>query len=196
MFAIGADVQAAPLAVGGTQFPAVGEPDPTGGVVVGAPLVSPFAVPGFFIGTLTSTAIAGDPSNPLGGLTFVYDLTNAPGSPNAIARMTVEDFTGFLTDASYETVPAPVGLPPTLIDRLTADTVGFGFLGFGPGPLFPGMTSARLVVQTNAPAAILSEANIIDSGSITVPALGPVPEPASLGLLAAAGVLAIRRRSR
>src|SRR5689334_16430230 len=97
---------AAPLAPGAT-IAASGEPDPTGGVVqagtgVAVPFVSPPG-PGQFSGTLTTTVISGDPSNALGGLTFTYRLTNDVVSLAALERMTNLNFTGFLTDVSYQT---------------------------------------------------------------------------------------------
>ncbi len=190
----GATASAAVLSPGGTLFPAPGEPDPTGGVVVATQTI-PFAIPGFFDGSLTSTVIRGDTTNPFGAnaLTFTYQLTNASSSPNAMARLTVDDFTGFQTDASFETPSA--GVAPTLIDRNTPDVIGFSFQQIGPGPLFPGTNSATLVVQTNAQGFRPTLANIIDSAAITVPSFSPIPEPATLGL-AAFGALALVRRRR
>jgi hypothetical protein len=75
------------------------EPDPVGGVVVGGPLLSPFAGVGFS-GTLVSTVVSGDLSNALGGLTFTYQILSAPGSTNSIGRLTIKDYMGWLTDAS------------------------------------------------------------------------------------------------
>jgi MYXO-CTERM domain-containing protein len=189
---VGAQSYAAILPSGGTLFPAPGEPDPTGGVEV-ANLTTPFAVPGFFSGSLTTRVISGDPSNTLGGLTFTYLLTNGTAGPNAMARLTVKDFTGFATDASYQ-VPTS-GVAPAYIDRLTADVIGFSFSGIGAGPIFPGQSSSLLVVQTDAQGWVASTASIIDSGAITVASLGPIPEPATLGL-AAFGALALVRRRR
>src|SRR5436190_7101555 len=112
-------VYAAPLVPGATIV-APGEPDPTGGVVqagtgVAAPFASP-AGPGSFSGTLTTTVIAGDPSNALGGLTFTYRITNDAVSLSAIDRMTNLNFTGFLTDLSFYTPAA--GAAPTPVDRV------------------------------------------------------------------------------
>src|SRR4051794_11115908 len=100
VIAICSNVQAAPLAPGAT-IPAPSEPDPTGGVVKpGTGGAVGFAAGGAapYSGTLTSTVIAGDPSNPLGGLTFTYRLSNDGTSLSALERMTNIDFTGFLTD--------------------------------------------------------------------------------------------------
>ena len=118
-------VHAAPLAPGMT-IPAPAEPDPTGGAPVAGGLPVPFASANY-TGTLTSTVIAGDPSNPLGGLTFTYLLSNDASSLNSLERMTISSFAGFATDVSYQ-VPA-AGVPPTFIDRnpIPADVVGFSF---------------------------------------------------------------------
>jgi hypothetical protein len=173
------------------------EPDPVGGVVVAGPLVTPM-VGGAFTATLTSTVIQGDVSNPLGGLTFVYQVFNSPNSFDAIGRVTVTGYSGWLTDMSYQT-PGPVGLPPTLMDRsFTGDAVGFSFIGppLGLGVLLPGATSAMLVVQTNAPAFAPSMANVIDGALARGPSLAPVPEPASMMFLAAGLLVGVRVRCR
>jgi hypothetical protein len=187
---------AAPLTAGNTLFPAPGEPDPTDGGNVVASLTTPFHVPGFFIGSLTATVVENDPANPYpGGLTFTYIVNNDPTSPNAIARMTTTQWASFLTDASYQ-IPA-TGRTPALIDRLTSDVVGYSFSGIGSGQILPGMTSALLVVQTDAAGWQQTTASIIDSGAITINTLGPnIPEPATLGFLSlAAGAILMRRRS-
>jgi uncharacterized protein (TIGR03382 family) len=82
--------------------------------------------------------------------------------------------------------------------------IGFTFLGapLGAGTLMPGMTSAVLVVQTDAPYYVLSTAAIIDGSVTTAPIFAPslvVPEPATISLAALGlGALALvaRRRAR
>lgn len=186
--------EAALLAPGTTQFPAVAEPDPVGGTVIQT-LTSPFSS-STFSGSLTSRVISGDATNVLGGLTFVYEISSSPNSLTDINRLTLTDFSGFLTDVSYQ-VPTS-GLPPTLADRgiLAGMEVGFSFHATpGPGSLTPGLTSALLVVQTNAPVWVRSPANVINGSVATPDALGPaIPEPGSLALLGAAGLLVLRRR--
>ena len=187
-----ASVDATPLPVGGSLFPVSGEVDPTGGAVeVPTGVTVPFAVLGFS-GTLTSTVISVDPSNALGGLTFTYLLTNDAVSNNVISRITIDSFTGFLTDVSYQT-PAPVGsIPPSLVDRLTGDVVGFSFLPtvVGQGMLFPGTSSALMVVQTDAPTFTKSLAFVIDGDAVNVASYAPLPEPGSF-CLAALGVICL-----
>lgn len=177
---------AAPLVPTAT-IAAPGELDPTGGVVqAGTGVAVPFASPpgpGAYSGTLTTTVIAGDPSNALGGLTFTYRITNDATSLSDIKRMTNLNFTGFLTDVSFQTTSA--GVIPTTVDRdASGSTVGWDFAQLGAGVINPGGASRLVVIQTNAPAFVPINANIIDGSIATAPSFGPaVPEPASLALL-------------
>jgi hypothetical protein len=207
LFVAFASHASAALMAPGASILASPEPDPTGGVIVGSTGPLPFATASYS-GTLDSTVILGDPSNPFGpgSLTFTYRLTNDAVSFGEIDRLTINDFGGFLVDASYQ-VPA-VGLPPTLMSRSGAsDVVGFTFIGapLGAGVLTPGTVSALLVVQTDSTKFGGTLASIIDGLVTTVASfapggLGVVPEPCCV-VLAAIGFiglapLAWRRRSR
>ena len=190
---------AALLAPGGFFLPVPGEPDPVGGAVVASTTV-PFSVPGAFSGSVTAQVYAGDFSNPLGGLTFTYKVTNdGVAGPNSIGRVTVDDYTAWVTDVSYQ-VPVPVGsVAPATADRVVSgDVLGFNFLPLAPpaGFLAPGLSSALLVIQTNAPAFTSGTTFLIDGGTTSVPTFGPIPEPGALALLTAAPLLALRRRGR
>jgi hypothetical protein len=195
LIALCSNVQAAPLAPGGT-IPAPAEVDPTGGVIqAGTGATVPFSAggPAGYSGTLTSTVIAGDPSNLLGGLTFTYRLTNDATSLSALERMTNIDFTGFQTDVSYQAPAA--GVIPTTADRDPAGgAVGWDFAPLGLGRINPGQASALLVIQTNATAFAVTNANIIDGQATSVSSFGPVPEPGSLAVLSLGALAAIRRR--
>ncbi len=181
------------------------EPDPAGAfLVIGTTGPLPFATASYS-GTLTSSVLLGDISNPFGpgALTFTYLLTNDAVSAGEIDRLTVNDYAGFLVDASFQ-VPA-AGLPPTLQSRSgSGDVVGFTFVGapLGPGVLIPGTGSALLVVQTNAMFFAPTLASVINGQVTTVGSLAPslVPEPCSLVLagfgIAAAALLQLRGRSR
>ena len=191
--------RAALIAPGQTMAVPV-EPDPTGGVVVAGGVPVPFISPpgpGQFSGTLTTTVISGDPSNPFGGLTFVYQLANNTSSQAGIGRMTNINFTGFNTDVSAQ--PA-TGQIPDGVDRSIGSGAVIGWTWSTPpgAGLAPGQTSARLVVQTNAPAFQPVPANIIDGSTVQAASFGPlVPEPATAGVLTIGlGAMLIRRRSR
>jgi hypothetical protein len=166
--------------------------EPFGGAPVGAPVISPFATPagpGSFSGTLFSQAFSGDPFNPYGGLTFVYQIHNDATSTTPIERLSDVDFTSFLTDVSYD---GP-GTAPTSTSRLAPSVIGWNFaLG-----LPAGATSAFLVVQTDAPTWRPSTSSVIDGQGVTTVSLGPdgfVPEPASFLLLGGLGLTLRRRR--
>jgi len=191
---------AVPLVPGANAL-AVGEPDPTGGAVV-ATLTAPFAS-ATFNGTLVSKVIAGDPSNPLGGLTFTYFLTNNLVSANNIERLTVDGYTGWGTDVSYQTPVPPGNVPPTFNDRdATGNVMGFTFQNpvvipgvgvIGNGVLAPGDTAALMVIQTNAPSFQPTIANVIDGAVTAMSSYAPaavIPEPSTL-VLAALGALGL-----
>jgi hypothetical protein len=148
---------------------------------------------------LTSTVLSGDPTNPLGGLTFTYLITNDATSSDSIDRLTINSYTGVGVDAGFD---PPPGVAPTLINRsVTGDTVGFSFFGppFGPGELLPGSGSTLLVVRTDSPLFAPTFASVINGTVTSVASFAPtaVPEPSSLTLLAlgiVAGALRLRRR--
>jgi hypothetical protein len=192
-----AAAHAALLVPGGTHLPASAEAAPGGAVIASA--VVPFISPGNFSGSVLTEVLAGDPTNALGCLTFVYTVTNnGIAGPNAIGRVTIESFAGFLTDASY-TAPG-VGIAPALANRSAAigDVVGFNFFdsAFDPfaGVLAPGFTSRQLVVQTNAPAFTTGTMFLIDGGITTAGVFTPIPAPGALALLTIAPLMGRRRR--
>src|SRR5262245_55114308 len=106
VFVVSLHAYGAPILVGGAMV-TPGEPDPTGGVLYAGPgaaingIPQAFAAAGFS-GTLTTTVIKDDPSNPFAGigdpdpthhgLTFVYQLHNDATSVTSLGRMTNIDF--------------------------------------------------------------------------------------------------------
>lgn len=193
--------QALPLLPGSVLIPAAAEAEPAGGTIL-ASTSTGFVVAGAFSGTLFTDVIAGDASNPLGGLTFVYRVDNDGGAgPNSIGRLSIASMLGFAIDAAYNPT---AGVAPASIDRNpSGDVIGFNFVPTPIDPatgfLGPGKSSARLVIQTDAPAYAPAVASLIDGGVITVPTLGPaVPEPSTIALvlggIASLGAFRLRRR--
>ncbi|HVU89617.1 MAG TPA: PEP-CTERM sorting domain-containing protein [Pirellulales bacterium] len=181
--------QATILTVPNTVF-AVGSPSPTGGTIV-ASQSQPFATLDYS-GTLISTVVAGDPSNALGGLDFLYQIVSDVTSPENIERITINRYTGYTVNGSFQT-PNPGTIAPNTLDRLVNDVIGASFnnlLG-GPGSLPAGSTSSVIVLQTNAPSFQSTFASLINGLTTQVnsyaPAGQPIPEPATM-VLAAIGV--------
>lgn len=187
---------AAVVAPGQTAV-AINENNPVGGTVV-ASNTQPFATSNY-TGLLTSTVISGDTSNIYGGMTFVYTLTNNPGSANAIQRLTINGFNSYVTDVSYKFGTGTTA--PSFNDRdPTGGVVGFSFLGvpIGVGTLNAGTSTEQLVVQTNATTYVNVIANVSNGAVSQVNAIGPngaiTPEPTTLAALAGLGLVFRRRR--
>ena len=164
LFAIGA-----PLPPGSTLSPVPSGPAPGGSAIAGGVPVS-FVAPSF-TGTLTSTVLAGDPTNPFpGGLTFTYQLSDAAGSSGEIERFAVDTFAGVMADVDF--VSGTGDVPPAYFDRSTGAgiTVNCAFVNppFGLGSLQPGQTSDLLVVHTNSQVFAASTALVSDGSGITV----------------------------
>lgn len=174
---------------------------------VGATLItsinSPFAGVNFlgntnFTGNLVSSVYAGDTSNPFGGLTFTYLLSNAGTSTDALGRLTLSSFTGRLTDVGYKNAGI---IPLNAVRDAGGDQIAFNLLT----PLFqhsltPGTSTVLLTIQTDALIYNIGNASIIDSATANAPALVPtsiVPEPGILSL-AGMGLAAtlLRRKSK
>jgi hypothetical protein len=204
LFALISVTAHAALLVPGTGLLTPVEPDPVGGTILFPGVPVPFTGTGPFgyTGTLTSTVITGDVTNPLGGLTFTYLLHNNATSATALERINMPDFSGFSTDVSYQLIPGNVA--PSQTDRSFGPgaIVGWDYTGApsGLGTILPGQTSMLMVVQTNAPQFDLTQsASIIDGSIASVATIGPSPtlispEPALSLTFAAVGAVAMMRR--
>lgn len=178
------------------------ENEPLGATLVTS-LISPFAGINFlgltnFTGTLASSVYSGDTSNPFGGLTFTYLLSNSSTSADALARLTLSSFASQMTDVGYKNTGI---IPLNVVRDAGGDQIAFNLLT----PLFqhsltPGASTVLLTIQTGATGYNTGNASVIDSATANVPALVPtsiVPEPGVLSL-AGLGLAAtlLRRKSK
>jgi hypothetical protein len=166
---------AAPLPPGTTLSPVPSGPVPGGNAIAGGVPVSFTATS--FTGSLTSTVLQNDPTNPLGGLTFIYLLRDSPASSGAIEGLHVSSFAGVMADVDY--VPGTGIVPPTFIGRSSGagSTIDYSFVGppVGAGQRQPGQGS-ELVVYTNshvfaATLALENDGSAVQVNSYATPAL-------------------------
>lgn len=149
-----------------------------------------------------------DPANNYcaGCLDWVVKVTNTQASNDAIERVTVSNFAGYLTDIGVDSNGAPNltnngTVTPNNVERNGSGSVlSWDFNASSPdNSIQPGQTSVLLEIETNAttykPGTISVQDGVAGSG----PAFGPLPEvplvPA-LGLMGGVviGAVAWRRR--
>lgn len=150
-------------------------------------------------------------ANPLGGLTFAYQVKNLSPMPPAtpqhtIARVTTIDFGGWKTDVHFDKgvfAPFVAGTrEPIKADRSkdAGSIIGFDF-GDSVTGIMPGQTSFVFFIRTDAPLFQPGSSAAINGGAVNFLTFAPaIPEPASvvmmgLGALTLGGWYARRRRS-
>ena len=203
-----APANATPLLPGGSASLFL-EPEPVGASLVASTNVSFTGVNFFgdtkFTGSLLSQVWSGDSSNPFGGLTFTYILSNDNSSVDAIGRLTLSSFGGYSTDVSFFTNTFSGVIPFNAVrSGGSGDQIDFNLLSGPPNfqhNLLPGESTYLLVLQTSSPVYNIGNASIIDSAVANAVALVPttvVPEPGTLGLatLGLAGLFARRKLGR
>jgi hypothetical protein len=169
------------------------EAEPVGASLVDSSTINFSALT--FSGTLTSKVWSGDTSNPFGGLTFTYELSNDLISADPIDRFTLSSYAGFLVDASYN----GAGTLPTAVQRNAAgNQISFNFSGIGEGILVQGGSTPVLILQTSAATYQNSIAGVINSSTVNVATFAPlaVPEPTTAALLALGAIALGWRRKQ
>jgi hypothetical protein len=203
--------EAVPLIPGAPAVP----PDAivfTGAEVVLASVVRTWAANSNHTGEVRAAVLNEGAANPLGGLTFVYQLANSAASRDAIGRTTDFNFGLFLTHAHIAFNGSALGGAFTdgtqnvqSVDRSgDGNVVGWNFTGAGVPDaerLDPGETSLVMIIRTNAPDWDPGFTSVINGGTDDVDTFqpapaAPIPEPAALLLFgtALAGLASLRRR--
>jgi hypothetical protein len=170
----------------GGVLPAAFAPNPSNGTVVASESV-PFSS-GVLQGTLVSSVISGDTSNPFagaGGLTFTYQILVSSLSADSASQISVSSFASFQTSTSYNNTGSYAGTElPDYMSRSSGagNVVRFTFL---TSPIGAGASSALLVIQTDALNWTYTTAGITDGQTVNVNSYAPlaVPEPASCALI-------------
>lgn len=149
-----------------------------------------------FAGQLTSKVWANDESNPFGGLTFVYRLTNTGDCTDSLGWFDLSGFAGSLVDVNY----SGSGVAPRSATRSSSGAkITFGFFDRdGDETLLASDTSAWLVIQTDRTTWGLSQLVGMDSEQVAVTTFAPVavPEPTVAAVMALAGALMATRRAK
>lgn len=151
-----------------------------------------------FTGEVVSQAYAGVN----GGYVYLYQAVN--DGPSVLEVMALSPFwalqgQGYLTGAVPVEFTAggdvPFNSSMTYDQDIPSPNVSFNYPSVLGAHVLPGGHTAVLyLLSDNPPAA--GEVYVIDSGTAVAEALVPTPEPASLALLAAGGLILVIRRRR
>lgn len=176
------------LLPGGEINPAVSSTFPTGGSLVTSTTEN--FTSGTLNGSVVSSVIKNDSSNPYGGLTFTYLLTLGTGPADSASELTVGSYGGFSTDVSYN---SGTGIAPNIFSR--NNVLGGNVLQFQWTSGLPVGDSADLiVVQTSASnygitsgGVLFDVASGVNLNDLYAPSTRAVPEvTGTAGLLAIA----------
>jgi hypothetical protein len=153
--------------------------------------------------------------NVSGTLDFVYQFSNSSSSSVAITSTTGYNFGAFATDVGYvqngASLPNGIfvngstitpGIPDDISRSADGSTITFDFNVFGTGDnIGPGVTTAVLMVSTNATKYTSGAVGLIAAGTDNLVGFQPavVPEPSTLVplgalLLVLGGMVTMRRK--
>ena len=147
-------------------------------------------------------------SSPPNCLTWVVQVTNHTATQDTLTRVTVSNFSGFITDLGYIQPPgtAPgmsnpnTGIVPSNVERSNNGSVLRW--DFNTTEIGNGQTTVLLAVLTNATQIVPGTISVQDGTAVSDPAFGPalpeIPWVPALGLFggAMAGGVLMRRGRR
>lgn len=151
------------------------------------------------MGALVSSVWSGDTSNPYGGLTFTYQLSNDPSSISDIGIFRLGNYFNTKTDLGYN----GMGVIPLAAGRYNESTditlINFTFGSNYPSDpwLKPGLSTPTFVIQTDSQVWDIGRASLSGGfgfGNVTTFAPSAVPEPATLGLAISSLVVFANRK--
>jgi hypothetical protein len=159
-------------------------------------------------GPLKSKVVSQAFEDGLGNYAYLYQITNT----GAVGDHVIEVFTcnpffgvsssstmGYLIDDDppVEFTLGEQDLIGASVDAVAGPTVSFGFPGwmFPSWAIDPGESSVTLYVLSDAEPGMIT-GNVIDGTIASGNVVGPIPEPATLTMLALGGLAVLRRRRR
>ena len=168
---------------------------------IGLPTVTDMSV-----GNLQAKVVSQAFTDSAGHYAYLYQVMNVGTTGNNVVEVfTCSPFFGVSgsTTLGYLTANAPSGFTlgnqtpfAASIDAAAGPTVSFAFPAFIAGyAIDPGEYSSTLYVLSNGTPGIII-GNVIDGVTGSGPVVGPVPEPATMSLLALGACLPLLRRRR
>lgn len=177
-------------------------------IMIGDPLVTDMSA-----GNLMAEVVSQAFEDGLGNYAYLYQVTNTGTTGNNVIELftcnpffgaTSSSTLGYLIDEDPPGDEFTLGVQDVIganVDAVAGPTVSFGFPA--PWPPYiptswaidPGESSVTLYVLSTAEPGTIT-GNVIDGTIASGNIVGPVPEPATMSLLAIGGLAVLRRRKR